>query len=104
MEIDLSSLTISAALASLRQGDFTALSLTEACLRLIDRINPELNAFITLTPELAVQSALQADSLLSLKPSNIKDLALLGIPLALKDLYETAGVLTTAGTKFFSGN
>lgn len=104
MNIDPATLTISSALASLRQGEYSAQSLTEVCLRKIDQLNPELNAFITPTPEMAVQAALQADGLLSLKPSNLNDLALLGIPLALKDLYETAGILTTAGSKFFARN
>ncbi len=102
MNIDLSSLTLSSALEALHRRAFTSLELTEACLRQIERLNPAINAFITLTSELAVQAALQADSLLSLRPSNLKDLALLGLPLALKDLFETAGIRTTAGSRFFA--
>jgi aspartyl-tRNA(Asn)/glutamyl-tRNA(Gln) amidotransferase subunit A len=104
MNIDPAALTISSAVEALHRRDFSSLELTEACLRQIERLNPAINAFITPTPELAVQAALQADTLLSLQPSNLNDLALLGIPLALKDLFETAGVLTTAGSKFFSAN
>ncbi len=104
MPLDLSSLTLSTTLAALRRRDFTCLELTEACLRQIESLNPQLNAFITLTPELAVQAALQADALLSLQPSNLNELDLLGLPLALKDLFETAGVRTTAGSKFFADN
>lgn len=102
MSIDLASLSLSTALEALHRRDFTALDLTEACLRQIERLNPVINAFITPTPELAVQAAFQADSLLSLQPSNLKDLALLGLPLALKDLFETAGIRTTAGSRFFA--
>ena len=104
MDLDLSTLTLSTALEALHHRLFTSLDLTEACLRRIEHINPAINAFITPMPELAVQAALQADSLLNLQPSNLKDLALLGLPLALKDLFETAGVRTTAGSRFFFGN
>ncbi|MCX6035553.1 MAG: amidase, partial [Chloroflexi bacterium] len=97
-------LTISSAIEALRRRDFSSLDLTEACLRQIERLNPAINAFITPTPELAVQAALQADALLSLQPSNLNDLALLGIPIALKDMFETAGVRTTAGSRFFAEN
>lgn len=102
MDIDLSTLTVSAALAALRAGEFTASSLAEACLRQIEHLNPRLNAILTPTPELAVQSALRADALLALRPSNLGEISLLGIPVALKDLFETAGIRTTCGSKFFA--
>ena len=102
MDIDIYSLTIPSALASLRTGDFSAVSLIEACLRQIDRLNPAVNAFINPTPEMAVQAALQADALISLHPSNLNDFPLLGIPVALKDLFDTAGILTTVGSRFFA--
>jgi aspartyl-tRNA(Asn)/glutamyl-tRNA(Gln) amidotransferase subunit A len=104
MNPDLSTLNLSTAIEALSRHDFSSLELTEACLRQIEWLNPEINAFITPTPELAVQAALQADVLFSLQPSNLNDLALLGIPVALKDLFETAGVRTTAGSKFFAEN
>jgi len=104
MDIDPTALTISTAMEAFRHRDFSSLELTEACLRQIERLNPSINALITPTPELAVQAALQADALFSLQPSNINDLALLGIPVALKDLFETAGVRTTAGSRFFTGS
>ncbi len=104
MDIDPAALTVSSALASLHAWEFSAASLTEACLRQIERLNPSINAFITPTPELAVQAALSADAILALHPSNLDGLALLGIPVALKDLFDTAGVRTTAGSKFFADN
>ena len=104
MEPDLYTLNLSAAIEALHRRDFSSLELTEACLRQIERLNPAINAFITPTPELAVQAALQADALLSLQPSNLNDLALLGIPITLKDMFETEGVRTTAGSRFFAEN
>lgn len=104
MQPDLTTLTLSSALEELHHRLFTSLDLTEACLRWVERLNPAINAFITPTPELAIQASLQADSLLSLQPSNLMNLALLGLPLALKDLFETAGIRTTAGSRFCSEN
>jgi aspartyl-tRNA(Asn)/glutamyl-tRNA(Gln) amidotransferase subunit A len=104
MQPDLSTLTLSAALEQLRRRDFSALELTEAFLRQIECLNPTINAFITPTPELAVRGAMQADTLLESQASNLNELALLGIPLAIKDLFDVAGVSTTAGSKFFAEN
>jgi aspartyl-tRNA(Asn)/glutamyl-tRNA(Gln) amidotransferase subunit A len=102
MKPDLSAITLCAALEQLCRREFSAVELTEACLRQIERLNPTINAFITLTPELACQGALQADALLKVQLSSLEKFALLGMPIALKDLFETAGILTTAGSKFFA--
>jgi aspartyl-tRNA(Asn)/glutamyl-tRNA(Gln) amidotransferase subunit A len=102
MEIDLDTLTITTARDALRTGGMTAMSLAEACLNRIARLDPRLHAFITPTPELAIQAALAADALFSLRPGNLDDLPLLGIPVGLKDLFETAGIRTTGGSKFFN--
>jgi aspartyl-tRNA(Asn)/glutamyl-tRNA(Gln) amidotransferase subunit A len=80
-------LTLDEALAGLASGDLTPHALVESCLRQIERLNPKLNAFITVQPA-------EIESQYSNGP-------LFGIPLAIKDLYETAGVRTTAGSKFF---
>ena len=104
MEPDLSTLDLAEAYAALLRHDFSALELTEACLRLIERLNPTLNAFITPTPEIACQQAISADGLLALRPPNLNNLVLLGLPIALKDLIQTAGIRTTAGSRFFSDN
>ncbi|MEK7827870.1 MAG: amidase family protein, partial [Thermodesulfobacteriota bacterium] len=102
MKPDLSTINLFTALEQLCRREFSALELTEACLRQIERLNPTINAFITLTPELARQGALQADALLTVQPSNLEQFSLLGMPVALKDLFETAGIRTTAGSKFFA--
>jgi aspartyl-tRNA(Asn)/glutamyl-tRNA(Gln) amidotransferase subunit A len=93
---NLPSLTISTALESLRQQKTTAQELVEVCSRQIERLNPELCAFITvIDPQDALKAQTFAD--------NHRDgNALRGIPLALKDLFDTAGVRTTAGSTFFA--
>ena len=85
----------------MRRGELKPLDLAEACLRRIEQLNPRLNAFITPTPEIAVQAALAAQSLLDSRPPNLEKIALLGIPVAIKDLIDVVGVRTTAGSKFF---
>jgi aspartyl-tRNA(Asn)/glutamyl-tRNA(Gln) amidotransferase subunit A len=102
MNPDISALDLSTAVEQLRHRDYSALELTEACLRQIERLNPVIDAFITPTPELAVQAALQANVLFSNQASNLNDLALLGVPLGIKDLFDVAGIPTTAGSKFFA--
>ncbi len=89
-------LTLTSALEALHGQRTTAQDLVGACLRQIERLNPKLNAFITV---LDAQSALDAQW-----PANAHPLtnALRGIPIALKDLFDTAGIRTTAGSKFFS--
>jgi aspartyl-tRNA(Asn)/glutamyl-tRNA(Gln) amidotransferase subunit A len=102
MKPDLSTIDLFTAREQLSRREFSALELTEACLRQIERLNPTINAFITQTPELARRGALQADALLTGQPPNLEQCALLGMPIALKDIFDTAGIRTTAGSKFFA--
>jgi aspartyl-tRNA(Asn)/glutamyl-tRNA(Gln) amidotransferase subunit A len=99
--MDLTSLTILEAAQLIENREISPVELTRAYLARIEALDSRLNAFITLTPEAALQSARQAESAIGeggyLGPLH-------GIPLALKDLYETAGVRTTAGSKMFSGH
>jgi aspartyl-tRNA(Asn)/glutamyl-tRNA(Gln) amidotransferase subunit A len=82
----------------INQGELSPFELTQALLRRIERLEPRINAFITLTPELALEQARLAEA--ELQRGELRG-PLHGIPLALKDLYETAGVRTTAGSQFF---
>jgi aspartyl-tRNA(Asn)/glutamyl-tRNA(Gln) amidotransferase subunit A len=102
MKPDISTINLFTALGQFCRREFSAVELTETCLPQIERLNPTINAFITVTPELARQGALQADALLTSQPSNLGQFPLLGMPIALKDLFETAGICTTAGSKFFA--
>ncbi|MCX6060349.1 MAG: amidase [Chloroflexi bacterium] len=69
-----------------------AAELAAACHRQIERLNPTLNAFITVIP-------LEK----KIPPPN-GNAPLYGIPVAVKDLYDTRGIRTTAGSKFFADN
>ena len=97
---NINTLTISAALESLRgqKASHHASRLAEACYRQIERLNPTLNAFITVIDP---QEALNAQLLGKDTPASN---ALRGIPIAIKDLFDTAGIRTTAGSKFFAEN
>ncbi len=91
----LTDLTIVQARDGLRAKDFTAEDLTLAHLSAIEALNPRLNAFITVSHSQALDQARAADKALAAG----EQLALTGIPLAIKDLFCTAGVRTTAGSK-----
>ncbi len=91
----LTDLTIAAAREALRDKAFTARELTEAHLAAIASLNPRLNAYITVTGEQALRQADAADAALA----NGDDRPLTGIPLAIKDLFCTEGVRTTAGSR-----
>jgi aspartyl-tRNA(Asn)/glutamyl-tRNA(Gln) amidotransferase subunit A len=82
----------------LRQGSVSPVELTTACLTRIEKLNPELNAFITVTAESALAQARQAEA--EIRRGGWRG-ALHGIPLALKDLIDTAGVRTTAASSLF---
>jgi len=97
--MELTSLTIHDAASLLKQKDISPVELTQSHLRRIQQYDQRLNSFITLTPELALQQARQAE--MEIMQGTYKG-ALHGIPLALKDLYETQGIRTTAGSIFFA--
>ena len=91
----ISDFTLAGARAALRQRDLSALELTNHFLTAIDTLNPVLNAFITVTPDLARAQAAAADAALARGDHG----PLTGIPLAIKDLFCTQGVRTTAASR-----
>jgi len=91
---NLNELTIKEAKAGLKAKEFTSVELTKACLEQIIKHNQRLNAFITIVEKEALEQAAKADLLIS----SGQDLPLLGIPLALKDLFSTKGIKTTAAS------
>ena len=94
----ISDFTLAGARAALRQRDISAVELTNHFLSAIDTLNPVLNAFITVTPELARAQAAAADAALARGEHG----PLTGIPLAIKDLFCTQGVRTTAASRILS--
>jgi aspartyl-tRNA(Asn)/glutamyl-tRNA(Gln) amidotransferase subunit A len=88
-------LSILDAAAGLRRRDFSARELVAAHVDAVAALNPRLNAFITETPELALRQADAADGALADGTAG----PLAGIPLAIKDLFCTQGVRTTAGSR-----
>lgn len=92
---DLHTLSVAQLAAGLKHKDFSSTELTQHFLTRIQQHDHAINAFITVTPEQALQQAAQADTVLA----NGKGTALTGIPLAHKDIFCTLGVKTTCGSK-----
>lgn len=84
---------------ALRAGAYTSVELTEATLALLRRQEEHLNAYITLTEDLALEQARAADARLQAGEGG----PLTGIPVGVKDLLSTRGVQTTAGSKMLEG-
>jgi aspartyl-tRNA(Asn)/glutamyl-tRNA(Gln) amidotransferase subunit A len=91
-------LSIQSASALVRTKQISPVELTQVCLGRIERLNPLLNAFITVTANSALAEARQAEA--EIQQGRWRG-ALHGIPIALKDLVDTAGVRTTAGSGLF---
>lgn len=84
--------------ALVREKKISPVEVTEAFLARIDKINPHINAYVTLTPDLAREAAKRAEAAVmagaALGPLH-------GVPFSVKDLLFTAGVRTTAGSLVF---
>ena len=99
-ELNLSAamLTLAEAAEQIRQRKLSPLELTRECLARIERLNPTLNAFITVTGDLALEQARRAEA--EIMAGNYRG-PLHGIPIGLKDLLDTAGIRTTAASNQF---
>jgi aspartyl-tRNA(Asn)/glutamyl-tRNA(Gln) amidotransferase subunit A len=82
----------------LRARQFSSVELTRHFLERIERLNPALNAFITVTLDQALAAAAKADELLAAGEAG----ELAGLPLVHKDIFCTDGVLTTCGSRMLS--
>ncbi|WP_188903140.1 Asp-tRNA(Asn)/Glu-tRNA(Gln) amidotransferase subunit GatA [Caldovatus sediminis] len=87
--------TVAGALAALEEGAISAVELTRAHLEAVEALNPRLNALITVTADQAMEAARESDA----RRARGEARPLEGIPLAIKDLFCTAGVRTTAGSR-----
>jgi len=81
-----------------RKRALCPVELSTDCLARIERLNPKLNAFISVTAESALAAARQAEA--EIRSGDWRG-PLHGIPLALKDLIDTAGARTTAASLLF---
>jgi len=90
--------TIVALAPRLRRKEVSPIELTRDCLDRIEKLNPALNAFITVTAESALAEARAAE--IEISRGNWRG-PLHGIPIAIKDLIDTAGTRTTAASALF---
>jgi aspartyl-tRNA(Asn)/glutamyl-tRNA(Gln) amidotransferase subunit A len=96
---ELNSLDLVGASRRIAERDISPVELTAACLERIAALDARVNAFITVTADEAVHDA----GLLATDVTrDDRSGPLAGVPIAVKDLFDTAGVRTTAGSKFFS--
>jgi len=91
--------TLAGAVAALEEGAISAVELTRAHVAAVEALNPRINALITVTSEQAMEAARASDA----KRARGEAGPLEGVPLAIKDLFCTEGVQTTAGSKILEG-
>ena len=101
MSSELHFLTIAEAARLIAAREVSPLELTRALLRRIDLLDPQINAFITVTAERALSQASAAEA--EIAAGRYRG-ALHGIPFGLKDLYNTAGILTSGHSKICIDN
>ena len=96
---ELTSLTIAEAGRRIASGELSPAELTRAYLERIERLNPRINAYITVTAERALAQARELETELA---SGRNRGPLHGIPIALKDNIDTAGIRTTAASAVYA--
>ena len=93
--MDLTQLTLTELRQTLRLGQTTSVEATQAMLDRIVAVDNDIQSYLTVTDEMALAQAATADQ----RRANGEDGSLLGIPIAVKDIICTEGVVTTAGSK-----
>jgi aspartyl-tRNA(Asn)/glutamyl-tRNA(Gln) amidotransferase subunit A len=89
-------LTLAGAAEKIKAKELSPVELTASVLARIDAVEDKITAFATLTPDLATKAAARAEA--EIAAGNYRG-PLHGIPVGIKDLYETAGVATTSSSK-----
>ncbi len=96
---DRTALSLADAAELVKERAVSPVELTQACLHRIEQLNPDLNAFITVTAQQALDQAQHAEK--EIRDGRWRG-PLHGIPLALKDNIDTADIPTTAGSKVYA--
>jgi len=100
---NLNKLTLLDVVEGLKTKKFTSLEVTKDCLDSIKKLDPRIKAFLTVTEDLALEQAKEADKEIKEKGAVIfEKRPLLGIPFACKDNFCTKGVLTTASSNILN--
>jgi len=94
----LADLSVTKSLHLLQKGEISSLELTQAYLDQISELEPRIQAFITPTPDMAIAQAKKADQLRKSNPSSPLP-ALLGLPIAVKDVLALEHVRCTCGSR-----
>lgn len=92
--LDLAYLSIAEAAAAFRSRELSPVELTLAHLERIERTQPRIRAYVTVTPEIALREARAAEAAIL----RGDDRPLMGVPVAYKDIYMTEGIRTTCGS------
>ena len=96
---ELKKLTLASAARMIARKEISPVELTEAALARIDRLNPDICAFITVMSDQALDRARDAER----KIAGGHTAPLQGVPVSVKDLYDINGIRTTAGATVFAG-
>ncbi len=94
--VDLANLTLAGAARMIAMRQLSVLDLVQATLRRIEACDPHLNAFVTVMADSAVDDAKAADA--EIAAGRYRG-PLHGVTIGLKDIYDTAGILTAGGSK-----
>jgi aspartyl-tRNA(Asn)/glutamyl-tRNA(Gln) amidotransferase subunit A len=97
--MELYELTIQQALEALRHGETSSVELTQACLDRIERFDAQVGAFLFVAGERALADARLADE----RRARGETAPLLGVPIALKDIFCTRGIPTTCASRILEG-
>ena len=96
----LNELNIAEAYEGLRKKEFSSVELTKAYLDRIKKTDEKIKSFITITEDVALEQAKQADK----RISKNEESELLGIPCSIKDVINTKGILTTAASNILNNH